>query len=252
MIVPIEDMPYMEDGTPVDVVLNPLGVPSRMNVGQVLETHLGWAARGLGLRIGEMVDRNRLKCRRYASSSATIYQHQRPDGLDLDTLSDDDVVLPVLRIFVMAVPMATPVFDGAKEEEIKNMLEAGRAATQSGQTTLCMTVVPGMPSSAQVTVGYMYVLKLTPSGRRQDARAFDWAVQPRYPATAGRQGAVRRPAFRRNGSVGARGVWCCLHLAGNAHGQVRRRQRSHQRCTRTSWMAITRSKRVCPNRSTFS
>jgi len=155
MIVPIEDMPYMEDGTPVDVVLNPLGVPSRMNVGQVLETHLGWAARGLGLRIGEMVDR--------MASTPDIREflgkvyNSSGQKEDLDSLSDQDVA-GLCANLRHGVPMATPVFDGAKEEEIKNMLELA-GLPRSGQTTL-YDGRTGDAFERPITVGYMYILKL--------------------------------------------------------------------------------------------
>ena len=155
MIVPIEDMPYMEDGTPVDVVLNPLGVPSRMNVGQVLETHLGWAARGLGLRIGEMVDRmaSTPDIREFLGK---IYNSSGQKE-DLDTLSDDDVA-GLCANLRHGVPMATPVFDGAKEDEIKNMLELA-GLPRSGQTTL-YDGRTGDAFERPITVGYMYILKL--------------------------------------------------------------------------------------------
>ncbi|MBT8447277.1 MAG: DNA-directed RNA polymerase subunit beta, partial [Gammaproteobacteria bacterium] len=154
-IVPVEDMPYMEDGTPVDIVLNPLGVPSRMNVGQVLEAHLGWAAKGLGNRIGEML----------AMASAVaeirgflkkIYETAGRTE-DIDSLNDEEI-LELARNLVAGVPMATPVFDGAAESEIKHMLElAGLPA--SGQTTL-FDGRSGDAFDRQVTVGYMYMLKL--------------------------------------------------------------------------------------------
>ena len=155
MIVPIEDMPYMEDGTPVDVVLNPLGVPSRMNVGQVLETHLGWAARGLGLRIGEMVDRM-AQMSDVREFLGKIYNSSGQKE-DLDTLSDDDIV-GLCSNLRHGVPMATPVFDGAKEEEIKNMLELA-GLPRSGQTTL-YDGRTGDAFERPITVGYMYILKL--------------------------------------------------------------------------------------------
>jgi len=155
MIVPIEDMPFMEDGRPVDIVLNPLGVPSRMNVGQVLETHLGWAANGLGRRIGEMLDR--------AASSQELRDfldkiyNTSGQREDLSTLSDDDIVALGGNLRE-GVPMATPVFDGAKEEEIKAMLELAGLPV-SGQTTLFDGRI-GDAFDRQVTVGFMYMLKL--------------------------------------------------------------------------------------------
>jgi len=155
MIVPIEDMPYMEDGTPVDIVLNPLGVPSRMNVGQVLETHLGWAAKGLGLRIGEMLDRvaGSGELREFLGKVYNASGQRE----DLAALDDGDIVA-LCQNLRHGVPMATPVFDGAKEEEIKNML-ALAGLPRSGQTTL-YDGRTGDAFERPITVGYMYILKL--------------------------------------------------------------------------------------------
>jgi DNA-directed RNA polymerase subunit beta len=155
MIVPEEDMPYREDGTPVDVVLNPLGVPSRMNVGQILEAHLGWAAAGLGLKIGEMIDAQR-KVEDVKAFLRKIYNN-RSEKLDLKELSDDDV-WQLCRNLRRGVPMATPVFDGADEEEIKNMLALAELP-ETGQTTL-IDGRTGDEFDRPITVGYMYMLKL--------------------------------------------------------------------------------------------
>ncbi|MDH5633168.1 MAG: DNA-directed RNA polymerase subunit beta [Gammaproteobacteria bacterium] len=154
-IVPVEDMPYMEDGTPVDVVLNPLGVPSRMNVGQILETHLGWAAKGLGKKIGRMLDEQRsiAEMREFV---AQIYNRSGRSE-DLDSLTDDEF-LELAANLTKGVPMATPVFDGASEEEIKVMLELADLPV-SGQTTL-YDGRSGQAFDRPVTVGYKYVLKL--------------------------------------------------------------------------------------------
>ena len=154
-IVPVEDMPYMADGTPVDVVLNPLGVPSRMNIGQVLEVHLGWAAKGLGKKIGNMLeaqakiaDVRKLLGKIYNTSGQTV---------DIAAFSDDEV-LQLCRNLKSGVPFATPVFDGADEEEIKHMLEladlprSGQIVLHDGRT--------GAAFDRPVTVGYMHVLKL--------------------------------------------------------------------------------------------
>ena len=132
MIVPVEDMPHTEDGTPVDIVLNPLGVPSRMNVGQILETHLGLAANGLGIEIGKMLDAQAkiAELRKYLDQ---IYNH-RDKKVDLKSLSDEEL-LTLAGNLRDGVPMATPVFDGAEEEEIHRMLELAKLPI-SGQTTL--------------------------------------------------------------------------------------------------------------------
>ena len=154
-IVPVEDMPYMEDGTPVDVVLNPLGVPSRMNVGQVLETHLGWAAKGLGKRIGDMLSAqaNLNELRKYLDD---IYNASGKKE-DIKSLTEEEIV-SLAQNLSSGVPMATPVFDGASEQEIKRMLELAGLPT-NGQTVLCDGRT-GDRFDRPVTVGYMYMLKL--------------------------------------------------------------------------------------------
>ncbi len=155
-IVPVEDMPYMADGTPVDVVLNPLGVPSRMNIGQILETHLGWAAKGLGKKIDEMLQAN-AKIAEVRKLLNKIYNHHNGQTVDLDSLSDDEII-ELCRNLKKGVPFATPVFDGASEEEIKYMLELADLPL-SGQTTL-HDGRTGEAFDRPVTVGYKHVLKL--------------------------------------------------------------------------------------------
>ena len=155
-IVPIEDMPYMEDGTPVDIVLNPLGVPSRMNVGQVLETHLGWAAKALGLNIGKMLNNN-APVKDLKATLNDIYNDGSGKREEIDSLSDEEVV-DLATNLSKGVPMATSVFDGASEVEIKKMLEKSGLPT-SGQTIL-YDGRTGDSFDRPVTVGYMYMLKL--------------------------------------------------------------------------------------------
>jgi DNA-directed RNA polymerase subunit beta len=156
MIVPTEDMPYMEDGTPVDIVLNPLGVPSRMNIGQILETHLGWAAKGLGIRIGEMLEaKNAVTTLRKFLDQ--VYNSDRKDRVDMSKFSDEEV-LAMANNLKAGVPMATPVFDGAGEEEIKYLLKLANLP-ESGQTQL-FDGRTGDAFERLVTVGYMYMLKL--------------------------------------------------------------------------------------------
>ena len=154
-IVPVEDMPYMEDGTPVDIVLSPLGVPSRMNVGQVLETHLGWAAKGLGKKIGRMLQMqaNAQEVRGFLDK---IYNSSGKRE-NLKSLHDDEI-LTLAHNLEQGVPMATPVFDGAGEDEIKTML-ALADLPQNGQTQL-FDGRTGNAFDRPVTVGYMYMLKL--------------------------------------------------------------------------------------------
>ncbi len=154
-IVPVEDMPYMEDGTPIDVVLNPLGVPSRMNVGQVLETHMGWAARELGRQIERM-----LKQQKAVSELRKLIEkiyHQGGKKEDVSALSDEEV-LELAANLSEGVPIATPVFDGAAEEEIKELMDLA-GLPRSGQTTLCDGRT-GDAFDRPVTVGYMHMLKL--------------------------------------------------------------------------------------------
>ena len=154
-IIPVEDMPYLDDGTPVDVVLNPLGVPSRMNVGQILETHLGWACHGLGNQIRDAVDSymEKGKIKPVRDKLKQIY------GAD-ETVSslDDDQALELGQNLINGVPIATPVFDGAREHDIVEMLEAadldksGQVILHDGRT--------GEQFDRPVTVGFIYILKL--------------------------------------------------------------------------------------------
>jgi DNA-directed RNA polymerase subunit beta len=160
MIRPIEDMPYTADGNPVDIVLNPLGVPSRMNVGQVLETHLGWAAKGLGIKIGRMLeakyDAEKAKVTAIREYLEKIYNSSGRKE-DLDSFTDKEI-LEMATNLVDGVPMATPVFDGASEEEIRTMLKLADLP-EHGQITL-YDGLTGEPFEREVTVGYMYMLKL--------------------------------------------------------------------------------------------
>ena len=171
-ILPEEDMPYLPDGTPVEIVLNPLGVPSRMNVGQILETHLGWAAHALGLYF------------------------------------------------------ATPVFDGATEEEIKNWLEKAGPAEERQDEALRRHDGSGVRAGRDGRL-HLHAEAVAP-GRRQDPRAVDRTVLADHAAAARRQGAVRRPAVRRNGSVGARSLRRGAHPPGAAHREVGRRDRPRE------------------------
>jgi DNA-directed RNA polymerase subunit beta len=157
-IVPVEDMPYMEDGTPVDIVLNPLGVPSRMNVGQVLETHLGWAAHELGRQINQMLEQRRSvsDLRKFIDK---IYNDPKGGARkeDIKSLTDEEIS-DLAHNLRGGVPVATPVFDGATEEEIKRMLELA-GLPRSGQTRL-YDGRTGQAFDHPITVGYMYILKL--------------------------------------------------------------------------------------------
>lgn len=156
IVVPVEDMPYLDDGTPVDVVLNPLGVPSRMNIGQVLETHLGLAAKALGAKINMMI-KEQSSDKKIRELLNTIYNKNSNSKIPLKDLSEEQV-LELANNLRGGVPMATPVFDGASEDQIKAMLElselplSGQAVLYDGRT--------GAAFDTPVTVGYMYMLKL--------------------------------------------------------------------------------------------
>jgi DNA-directed RNA polymerase subunit beta len=155
-VVPVEDMPYDAKGDPVDIVLNPLGVPSRMNVGQILETHLGMAARGLGVKIDTMLRQQRAisEIRAFLDE---VYNKAAGRNEDLDSFSDDEII-ELASNLRGGVPMATPVFDGAAEENIKDLLELADIP-RSGQVTL-FDGRSGDTFTRPVTVGYMYMLKL--------------------------------------------------------------------------------------------
>ena len=157
-IMPLEDMPYLEDGTPVDVVLNPLGVPSRMNVGQVLETHLGWASSGIGKMIGDEAE-NARKTSNYKDLKNILKKSYSEDQYkdSIENL-DDQSLLNIADKLKEGVPMSTDVFDGAREADIKDLLklaglnETGQEYLTDGRT--------GERFSRPVTVGYKYILKL--------------------------------------------------------------------------------------------
>jgi len=158
-IVPVEDMPYMANGETVDIVLNPLGVPSRMNIGQVLEVHLGWAAKGLGRKIQRMLEEQQ-KIADLRKFIDEIYNHDRTtheERVDLKQFSDEEL-LTLAKNLTDGVPMATPVFDGAAESEIKHMLELAELPL-SGQTQL-YDGRTGEAFDRHTTVGYMHMLKL--------------------------------------------------------------------------------------------
>lgn len=155
-IMPVEDMPYDENGNPVDIVLNPLGVPSRMNIGQVLETHLGMAAKGLGDKINGML-RTQASIAQLREFLDKIYNQVGGEQVDLDSLSDEDL-LALCQNLKDGVPMGTAVFDGAKETQIKELLSLADLST-TGQQTL-YDGRTGKKFDRPVTVGYMYMLKL--------------------------------------------------------------------------------------------
>jgi DNA-directed RNA polymerase subunit beta len=154
-IEPVENMPFLEDGTPVDIVLNPLGVPSRMNVGQILETHLGWAAHELGQKIEAMLTESHpvKKLRKFLSD---IYQSKA--ARDYFNAMDDDALIQAVQRYKAGILFATPVFDGAKEHDIRRLLELSQLP-QGGQVIL-HDGLTGEPFDQRVTVGYIYMMKL--------------------------------------------------------------------------------------------
>jgi DNA-directed RNA polymerase subunit beta len=154
-IVPVEDMPFLEDGTHADIVLNPLGVPSRMNVGQILETHLGWAAAGLGKQIGQALDAYK-KSSDYKALKASfdaVYEDN-----EIIASMDENELVEMGQNLRRGVPVATPVFNGAKEADIERLLEQA-GLHSSGQSTL-YDGRTGEPFDRKVTMGYIYMLKL--------------------------------------------------------------------------------------------
>jgi DNA-directed RNA polymerase subunit beta len=149
-------MPYLEDGNTIDIVLNPLGVPSRMNVGQVLETHLGWAAKGVGKKIDEMLKAQESITKLRAFLDA-VYNKTGGKVEDLKSFNDEEI-MELARNLTNGVPTATPVFDGATEAEIKGLLRLA-GLDESGQSTL-YDGRTGDKFDREITVGYMYMLKL--------------------------------------------------------------------------------------------
>src|SRR5690606_24261652 len=166
-ITPVEDMPHMADGTPVDIVLNPLGVPSRMNVGQVLEMHLGWAAKGIGQRIADLFDEERgAQAKEVREYLEKVYNTTGAKA-DLDSLSDEEII-EMAKNLRDGVPLATPVFDGATEEEIDHMLRLAYPDDIAKKLELTETRAQawlydgrtGDRFERPVTIGYMHYLKL--------------------------------------------------------------------------------------------
>ena len=194
-VVPVEDMPFLEDGTPVDLVLNPLGVPSRMNVGQILEVHLGWACANLGKQVGVAVE----EYRRTGAAKQELLDLLKDiygEKIFAEQIAgmDDAALVELCGNLKKGVPIATPVFDGARIPDIEAML-AKAGLDISGQ--VCADRWPHRRAVRAQGDGRVHVhAQAASSGRRQDPCALDRPVQPRHPAAAGRQGAVRWPALR--------------------------------------------------------
>jgi DNA-directed RNA polymerase subunit beta len=157
-ICPVEDMPYLEDGTPIDIVLNPLGVPSRMNIGQILETHLGWASASLGKQVSDMLRKMQIEGHSNDIKSKLIKIYDNANHKKIINKMNDDDIFELSNNLREGIPFSTPVFDGAKELDITNLLnEAG--VNQSGQETL-YDGISGEKFERPITVGYIYMLKL--------------------------------------------------------------------------------------------
>ena len=157
-ICPVEDMPYLEDGTPVDIVLNPLGVPSRMNIGQILETHLGWASASLGKQVNEMLKKIQSEGQTNNLRNKLLEIYDLENHQKIIKNMNDDEILELGNNLKEGIPFATPVFDGAKEKDITNLLsQSGVSGT--GQEIL-YDGITGQKFERPVTVGYMYMLKL--------------------------------------------------------------------------------------------
>ena len=224
-VVPVEDMPFLEDGTSVDIVLNPLGVPSRMNVGQILETHLGWACHTLGAQIGELVE----TYRRTGAQREALLERLR-DVYGEEEFRDHIAILDTDQLIEMC----------GEPEEGHSDRDAGvrrrayvrhRGHAGAGGTGYLRSGGAGRwPHRRAVRAQGDRRLHLhaeaAPSGGRQDPRAVDRALLAGHPAAAGWQGAVRRAALRRDGGVGAGGVWRRVYTAGDADGEVGRRIRT--------------------------
>ena len=230
----------MADGTPVDIVLNPLGVPSRMNVGQVLETHLGWAAKGLGQTHRRDAAARRRRSPSCGGSRRGLQQVGRHRPSELDTLSDERGRSSWRATSRRACRSRRRCSTAPARTRSSDMLELARTCRESrpDRRSVRRAHRRGLRAPGH---GRLHVhAEAAPPGGRQDARALHRAVQPGHAAAARRQGAVRRPALRRDGGLGAGGLRRGLHAAGDAHGQVRRRATAAPRCTRASSRASTR------------
>ena len=157
-ICPVEDMPYLEDGTPVDIVLNPLGVPSRMNIGQILETHLGWASASLGRQVNEIMQKIQTQGQTKDLKNKLLDIYDMANHKKVIENMNDDEILDLADNLKEGIPFSTPVFDGAKEKDITNLLEKSGVSI-TGQEIL-YDGMTGKKFERPVTVGYMYMLKL--------------------------------------------------------------------------------------------
>jgi DNA-directed RNA polymerase subunit beta len=210
-IVPVEDMPFLEDGTHVDIVLNPLGVPSRMNVGQILETHLGWACAGMGRRIGEMLEAYRRSGNMTPLRSVVAETFSGSPKNEPVPEYDDESIVRLAEQVKKGVSIATPVFDGAREPDIVELLEKA-GLDRSGQVTL-FDGRTGESFDRKVTVGYIYMLKLH--------HLVDDKIHAR---SIGPYSLVTQQPLGGKAQFGARGLRRGLHAAGDADREVGRRR----------------------------
>ena len=208
-IVPIEDMPYLEDGTQVDIVLNPLGVPSRMNVGQILETHLGWACAGMGLKVGEMVESYKQNGDARKTAAATIlkeiYGDNTPRVTTLPSSTKNRSAVPADLLSAGRVPIATPVFDGGSHEQdiVVMLLKVGGSRSRPASQMLYDGQDRRTVRSECYGRLHLHVEAASP-GRRQDPCPFNRAVQP---SSRNSRSAARRSSAA-SGSVKWRsGLW---------------------------------------------
>ena len=249
-ILPEEDMPYLQDGTPVDIVLNPLGVPSRMNVGQILETHLGWGARVLGAQLQYMLEE------KFGADAMREHVKKIFDGDEdiakwLDKLSTRTTCRQLADKLQQRRPLREPgVRRRARETRSRTRSALAGLPDERSDGALRRPHRRGVRSGGHG--GRDVHAQAPPPGRRQDPRALDRAVLARHPAAAGRQGAVRRSASRRDGSVGDGGVRHRVRAPGVPHREERRRAWAARGCTRPSSRASTRSSRACRRASTSS
>ncbi len=245
-ILPEEDMPCLADGTPVDIVLNPLGVPSRMNVGQILETHLGWAARELGHKIEEDLRRLASAPRSSRSGSRKSTPRRRATSLSTSWPSAD-----IFKLAAKALARRARGVAGVRRRARRGNIPAAQARRSARVRT--GYAVRRTHRVAVRAAGdrrrHVHDEAASP-GRRQDPRALDRSVQPGYAAAAGRQGSVRRPAAGRNGSVGAGGLRRGLHACRSCSRSSPTTWRDERGCTKRSSRARTRWSPDCPNRST--
>ena len=222
-ITPIEDMPHLGDGTPVDVVLNPLGVPSRMNVGQILETHLGWASAGLGKQIGDMLDKVRRdsKFEPLRKMLKSVYAGDERLG----ELDEDGNARTGRQSSRRRADGDACVRRRQGTRHRRNAYPCRAQRDRAGDAVRR----PYGRSVQTLGHGWLHLhAQAAPSRGRQDPRAFDRTLQPRHPAAVGRQGAVRRTALRRNGGLGSRSLRLRLHAPGDSHGQIGRRGRPYK------------------------